>query len=298
MLPVGPIDNLARIFGSMRRALKLLSHHYKKLAACLPPGKIALGPDGRAADLHFPYPLRRLSAGVNSLPGELRPRLMALGLVPGSAVCLSRGRLVYLCSRCVAVVPSGPAPGSLTSPGAADGDATTLSREERVVVKFCMRPFASKAGGTGEAVHRLWAAAGLAPQLYAVERLPGGIDMVVVEYLDPAAGWVAAGEDQPEESRQALRAAHALGGHVHGDMRGTNIMVRKRRPAPGLPSDGGYDVRFIDFDWAGEDGVVRCPTFINPEAGWPPGMKVGVPLTQQLDCQTLALDLMGRFFVR
>ena len=44
---------------------------------------------------------------------------------------------------------------------------------------------------------------------------------------------------------------------------------------------GGVDVRFIDFDWARQAGVVRYPSFINHrDVPWPDGVKDGEPALQ------------------
>jgi hypothetical protein len=57
----------------------------------------------------------------------------------------------------------------------------------------------------------------------------------------------------------AAFAADASGKRlVHGDTRGPNIMVRA--------SGGGYDVRFIDFEFAGYEKEARYPLSLAPAA--------------------------------
>ena len=41
---------------------------------------------------------------------------------------------------------------------------------------------------------------------------------------------------------------------MHGDIQNTNVMVRK---------DGSRGIMLIDFDWAGEIGMVRYPANVN-----------------------------------
>ena len=143
--------------------------------------------------------------------------------------------------------------------------------------------------------------------------------MAVMEYLDPRDGWVRLSDLVPETARGlapavraalsvahglvlgplapdpgslALAAAHALqsadgGVTVHGDMRPPNVMVRLTASFE-LAPDEPNPVRFLDFDWAGVAGVVRCPGFLNPKLKWPAGMVAGKPLSQALDREMLA----------
>lgn len=57
--------------------------------------------------------------------------------------------------------------------------------------------------------------------------------------------------------------------------------------------DGGeVDVRFIDFDWAGEDGVVQYPSFMNhQDVPWPAGVKEGARALQKHDTSLLKWHL-------
>ena len=223
----------------------------------------------------------------------LQAPLLALGLLPCTATRLGAaaddGKLLFLARR---RLPAG---------GIAGEGSVLAAREEQVVVKFCMRPFGGPTAA-GETVHRLWAERGLAPQLHGVLRLPGGIDMVVMEYLDPAAGWAPLVSLPRPEALQyegavqaALDAGHALRtgdgmATIHGDCRSNNIMVRRILQREALPED----VRFVDFDWGGIDGQARCPTFINRDALWAEGMETGAPLTQELDRATLSKDREAR----
>jgi len=45
---------------------------------------------------------------------------------------------------------------------------------------------------------------------------------------------------------------------VHGDLRDTNVF---------LDSKSGQ-VKFLDFDWSGEDGKAVYPSFLNPDVFW------------------------------
>ena len=99
-------------------------------------------------------------------------------------------------------------------------------------------------------VHELLASNGFAPELFAVEDLPGGWKMVVMEYLS---GWVMLGEKSHEERlkyqeklNEALRIIHDRG-FVHGDIRWPNILVSED------------NVKVIDFDNCGQEGVKRYP---------------------------------------
>ena len=98
--------------------------------------------------------------------------------------------------------------------------------------------------------HELLASSGFAPELFAVEDLPGGWKMVVMEYLS---GWVMLGEKSRKEQlkykekvKEALRIIHDRG-FVHGDIRWPNILVSED------------NVKIIDFDQCGQEGVKRYP---------------------------------------
>jgi hypothetical protein len=159
---------------------------------------------------------------------------------------------------------------------------------ERVCVKFCRHAY-------GSDVHAAWAVAGHAPALHEVVLLPGGLTLVVMELLPRTHNWRMLSDSMPPEAwaaaRAALQVVHAAklpgaGGHgVHGDCRPNNVLLRQR------PSSGGYDVRFVDFDGAGVEGVRTYPPFMNPSVEWPAGAVAGEPLRQEHD--TALLDSRG-----
>ncbi|KXZ54770.1 hypothetical protein GPECTOR_4g840 [Gonium pectorale] len=169
--------------------------------------------------------------------------------------------------------------------------AVRFSDGKVVVVKFAPR-YCSDA-------HRAWAALGMAPELYLAEVLPGGYVHVEMELLDKADGWVplscvedAADAAAAEQAALgALAAAHAAAEppFVHGDARKANCLVR-RRPGQrraqrrrGRPrrsgSEGGtgagrkgasvvkgeWEVRFVDFEFAGREGLGVYPVAVNPK---------------------------------
>lgn len=109
--------------------------------------------------------------------------------------------------------------------------------------------------------HEFFAAKGFALKLHAVERLPGGLYMVVMD--DVSEEYISLFNlvrDNPdfllsedhmvarncllEEVRQCLRQFHEAG-FVHGDIRDTNIMVKR----------GGFNGGFflvVDYDSCGK----------------------------------------------
>ena len=160
------------------------------------------------------------------------------------------------------------------------------SRPEGLVcVKFSRR-------GYGREVHAAWAGAGHAPALYEVCALPGGLTMVVMELLPRTHGWRMLSDSMSPEAwaaaRAALQVVHATelpgggGRGVHGDCRPNNVLLRQ------LPSSGGYDVRFVDFDGAGAEGLRTYPPLMNPSVEWPAGAVAGEPLQQKHDVALLA----------
>jgi serine/threonine protein kinase len=50
---------------------------------------------------------------------------------------------------------------------------------------------------------------------------------------------------------------------VHGDFRPNNIMIRRKE------AEDDYELKVIDFDWAGESGKVNYPWCLNEDIPWP-----------------------------
>lgn len=143
------------------------------------------------------------------------------------------------------------------------------------------------------------------PRLHSCEALPGGYSLVVMELL--AEDWVMLCDlfnQQPECSatdqqqcmqavQQALRHAHAIqvqhgsckAPAVHGDMRGPKIMVR--RQSSSSSSSPQWDVKFVDLDWAGLEGVGRYPARMSSVLQWHPDAKPGGLLHRAHDVHML-----------
>jgi serine/threonine protein kinase len=128
---------------------------------------------------------------------------------------------------------------------------------------------------------------GVAPILHAVERLPGGWFMVVMDYLDSTL-YSHPLAPIPPDDRSALysrikRAMDILhdGGFVHGDFRDINMMIRNKAQFTTLDEDPG--VMLLDFDWAGKNGDIRYPPNVNTELWRPPGVADGVMIEQAHD---------------
>ena len=164
-------------------------------------------------------------------------------------------------------------------------EATHVTTGRAVCIKFTPRDY-------GAEVHAAWAAVGLAPVLLEHRVLPGGIHMVVMELLCPDQGWRMLAEQDVQQRRlvlpavlRALRTAHAVplssgGVAAHGDCRDANVLVRQRTEPGG---DVAFDVRFVDFDWAGRAGAAVYPPLMAPAVEWPSGALPGAPLEQVHD---------------
>jgi hypothetical protein len=156
-----------------------------------------------------------------------------------------------------------------------DGDV-----ERKVVVKFTCR-YAND-------VHRACAEKGIAPELRYSQRLGYGWSMVVMDYLDSYHSLFVLQKCQrlTEEIRASVHARLKIlhdAKFVHGDMRSPNIL---------LGPDG--DVKFIDFDWAGDIGNARYPTSMNPNIGWHQDVGLGKPIETSHDIY-LVDDLFAEF---
>ena len=311
---------LMAVFRALKNGLERLRCHYETVILKVPAVPEDQR-DARAAGLSLPYPLRAphfspvmvdsRQAGV----GLAAPDGTYFGLEPCSAKRLGdpAGDLM----RSGELDPTGIADKPVflaLRPAAVLGDPAPEAAGAQplpVVVKFCApgEPFA---GRVGEAVQSLWAASGLAPRVLETFRLPGGVDMIVTEHLGPKDGWqrlfellpVPPASSQAESAwalcesavREALERAHGLELEwegerrrtVHGDVRIPNIFVRRTDGPAGVE----FDVRFIDFDWAGVEmegvgnGAAVCPPFARRDA-FPPVVVPGGRLTQETDAATL-----------
>ncbi|KAL0056301.1 hypothetical protein WJX82_009745 [Trebouxia sp. C0006] len=191
---------------------------------------------------------------------------------------------------------------------------STTNSQQRLV-KFV--PCCQNGSWGGTEAHRAWAAAQCAPDLLQVKSLRGEWYAVEMEYLAPRDGWfplciLAPGRrqtvpgSQPEPltvpawqhacdlATQALERAHQhatmqLDGHrhptVHGDVRLPNNI--------GHVGDGNEvdQVVFVDFDWAGLQGITRYPVLMNPDVAWPTGAQPYAQLQQAHDKDLLKSEL-------
>ena len=152
-------------------------------------------------------------------------------------------------------------------------------------------------GKYADDVHRLLAKHGLAPKLYGQIQVEGAPTAYVMEAL--GSSWETLhdvlqkskggcksklGHDHKEGVRLSLKLVLDLlqcMGFVHGDMRPNNIMVQvDEQHLPSISNtDGVANVRIVDFDWAGSDGVVFYPDTRNnqiEDVRWPG--KAGGPI--------------------
>jgi len=104
--------------------------------------------------------------------------------------------------------------------------------------------------------HLLCSSLGFAPTLKGFELVPGGWYIVVMDFINDVYHDLG---DSPTkasfetEVRESVTKLHQAG-FVHGDIRNTNIMVKK---------NGSPGIMLVDFDWAGVIGDVRYPMNVN-----------------------------------
>jgi len=135
-------------------------------------------------------------------------------------------------------------------------------------------------------VHKAWYNAGYAPELFDVQELEGGFKMIAMEYLGPPWQTLAGLDTTTKESarvvvKEALQSVQNLcAGTVHGDARDVNIMVKR--------TEKSFDVRFVDFDWAGQESSSTYPLNMNHiTIAWPEGVADGMPMLQRHDIAVL-----------
>lgn len=188
-----------------------------------------------------------------------------------------------LCAGVVACAPAVVLHPSTHVPGFLRHGRVTLTHRQMLVKFAVVSEHATR-------VHAAWAEAGLAPQLIESRQLPCGLTMIVMEFLSPEDGWKMFYSLAPERKQQLsdiilakLEDAHAIdvgGGAraVHADMRQGNTMVRLRKDGSQQLVEP-YQVRFLDFDWAGLEGQTRLRPFVRQRIGYGSGQEV----TQQYD---------------
>jgi hypothetical protein len=118
-------------------------------------------------------------------------------------------------------------------------------------------------------LHHTLAQRGIVPKLYCACSLPGGLVMLVMEYLHPDDHWqpLSKVQDDLEQLMHPVQACverfHSVYNNnpviVHGDLRNNNILVRK---SPDVSCYTTEDVRIVDLDWMGEEGVMTYPMTI------------------------------------
>ncbi|KIM79437.1 hypothetical protein PILCRDRAFT_74331, partial [Piloderma croceum F 1598] len=153
--------------------------------------------------------------------------------------------------------------------------AKTLERSPKsIAVKFVER--------YGEAAHKLLEEINAAPRLLYYGKVGvndgdptyGDLDMVVMEYLNG----MTANEAQRlgQLPLSFLEEVCKILGHLHennfvfGDLRSVNIMVTMNNK-----------VKFVDFDWAGEDRVSRYPLLMLHRIQWSDGIGEGLVLMKK-----------------
>ena len=147
-----------------------------------------------------------------------------------------------------------------------------------VIVKFTDERY-------GKEVHKFCSDKRIAPTLHGVKKV-GPFQMVVMEKCDEKfKTFKKAQEDftfekEEEEAYKSVKAAldtlyKGPGdgvNYVHGDFRNVNVLMNDK-----------YEVRIVDFDWAGRDSEVTYPVPLNHNINWPDLAKMGHPILHEHD---------------
>ncbi|KAK7014818.1 hypothetical protein VNI00_019241 [Paramarasmius palmivorus] len=144
-------------------------------------------------------------------------------------------------------------------PMTAGSRCTTFLVEELKGKKLRVVKFSER---YGDQVHRCLAEANLAPKLlYSGPPFIDGTsyDNVRMTVMDPVLGESLHKSKEsltPKHKEQLKQAVDLLGekGFVHGDIRKPNVLI-----------DGKSNIKIIDFEWAGEEGKVQFPVYLNSD---------------------------------
>jgi hypothetical protein len=201
--------------------------------------------------------------------------------------------------------PSSPLP-TLTYVGRLDADNNRLQLGHHPLPHEFRSPFVAKLVQDGtdvevvvkftanynELAHRILADEGLAPKLYACQRVIGNLFMVVMEHLEGTPMSADIPENSLEDSvfDDIRRAIGFLQRHnlVHGDLRAANIVVEPNRA----------HAKVIDFDWAGMSGIDRYRLTINKSQlsdEWHPAVMADGPMETDHDVYALDEVLIPKF---
>ena len=158
--------------------------------------------------------------------------------------------------------------------------ATLDGTGDKVIVKFTRRYFPE--------LHLFCAEKGHAPELLGFDNIPGGWDVVVMEWIDQEDTNLQdyALDHLPrwsEDLRSLVKAFHDKG-WVHGDLREANLIVSNQNPG---------QVILVDFDWGGDvsGGRVYYPTALVNEELLKPGHLDDFEITKEHDDQVLTSTL-------
>jgi hypothetical protein len=100
----------------------------------------------------------------------------------------------------------------------------------------------------------------------------GYMYMTVMEYVE-GEEWYSLSHSSKYWNvlNQVIQLYHEAG-FVHGDLRAPNIIISNQKPV------------ILDFDWAGENGIVRYPRVLNHhDILWPDGVDVNQPIQAEHD---------------
>jgi serine/threonine protein kinase len=134
----------------------------------------------------------------------------------------------------------------------------------KIVVKFCADRYGAKA-------HTFLAQLALAPKLYVVQEV-GFMQMVIMEYVEGEQWYSPLHSVQYWDKLSDIIELYHQAGFVHGDLRAPNIIISNHGPV------------LLDFDWAGESGVVTYPRVLNhKDILWPEGVDINEPILPEHD---------------
>jgi serine/threonine protein kinase len=162
--------------------------------------------------------------------------------------------------------------------------STGLNNSPKLLVKF-VRSY-------GKDLHQHCADLGYAPPLLGFEKVSGGWNMVVMQFMEDHTPFSTFSRRSSVSSNLRAKFKRLVDSFqkknfVHGDLRASNLLVHE-------DENGRLSMKLVDFDWGGSEGEVRYPLALNrKDIKRPEGAVDGELITKEHDLRMVDDMFLG-----